>query len=168
MCFCRDEQLAGTGRVMGSWQVWAARWQTGKKWMVCLAVLHAGRWHAERHSQQQLLWTAPVLWSFLSCCLLLPCQQATLLPFSADPCPLLSCLPPPAPAPHPRRLWQLQSKMAAVGGEGAYVARLDRVASARSGLEQRLQVGQGQASQGVGRPAAAGMCWGSLLEWWRC
>ena len=39
------------------------------------------------------------------------------------------------------RLWQLQNKMAAVGGEGAYDARLDRVAAARSNLEQRLQVG---------------------------
>ncbi|GAB4823249.1 hypothetical protein N2152v2_010295 [Parachlorella kessleri] len=37
------------------------------------------------------------------------------------------------------RLWQLQNKMAAVGGEGAYDARLDRVAAARSNLEQRLQ-----------------------------
>ncbi|KAL4420877.1 hypothetical protein ABPG77_002836 [Micractinium sp. CCAP 211/92] len=37
------------------------------------------------------------------------------------------------------RLWQLQSKMAAVGGDGAYNARLDRVAAARVGLEQRLQ-----------------------------
>jgi hypothetical protein len=38
-------------------------------------------------------------------------------------------------------LWQLQSKMAAVGGEGAYAARLERVVEARAGIEQRLQVG---------------------------
>jgi hypothetical protein len=38
------------------------------------------------------------------------------------------------------RLWQLQAKMAAVGGgPGAYEARLERVAEARLGLEQRLQ-----------------------------
>ncbi|PSC68405.1 SET domain-containing [Micractinium conductrix] len=37
------------------------------------------------------------------------------------------------------RLWQLQSKMAAVGGEGTYEARLDRVTTARAGLEERLQ-----------------------------
>lgn len=39
------------------------------------------------------------------------------------------------------RLWQLQSKMAAVGGENAYAARLERVVEARGGIEQRLQVG---------------------------
>ena len=38
------------------------------------------------------------------------------------------------------RLWQLQSKMAAVGGEATYEARLERVAAARVGVEQRLLV----------------------------
>jgi len=33
------------------------------------------------------------------------------------------------------RLWQLQAKMAAVGGAGAYDARLDRVIRARGALE---------------------------------
>ncbi|KAI3436374.1 hypothetical protein D9Q98_002427 [Chlorella vulgaris] len=37
------------------------------------------------------------------------------------------------------RLWQLQNKMAAVGGEGTYEARLGRVVEARAGIEQRLQ-----------------------------
>lgn len=47
-----------------------------------------------------------------------------------------------APQPHFQlcRLWQLQAKMAAVGGGSAYEARLERVAEARSGVEQRLQV----------------------------
>lgn len=42
------------------------------------------------------------------------------------------------------RLWQLQSKMAAVGGEGTYEARLERVVQARAGIEQRLQVRWGR------------------------
>ena len=37
------------------------------------------------------------------------------------------------------RLWQLQSKMAAVGGGAGYDARLERVALARANLEHRLQ-----------------------------
>lgn len=53
--------------------------------------------------------------------------------------------PPGSPAAPPRpaccRLWQLQNKMAAVGGGSAYDARLDRVVAARTNLEQRLQVG---------------------------
>jgi hypothetical protein len=47
----------------------------------------------------------------------------------------------PSPPPPMCRLWQLQSKMAAVGGEGTYEARLERVVLARAGIEQRLQVG---------------------------
>ena len=46
------------------------------------------------------------------------------------------------PLPPVSRLWQLQSKMTAVGGEGTYEARLERVVQARAGIEQRLQVGQ--------------------------
>ena len=67
---------------------------------------------------------------------LLICRHT--LPFSI----LRSSPVPPCPSACPLcRLWQLQSKMAAVGGDGAYNARLDRVAAARVGLEQRLQVG---------------------------
>lgn len=48
-------------------------------------------------------------------------------------------------------MWQLQNKMAAVGGEGAYDARLDRVSAARTNLEQRLQ------ARGLLR--GCGCCW---------
>ncbi|KAK9834837.1 hypothetical protein WJX81_002704 [Elliptochloris bilobata] len=37
------------------------------------------------------------------------------------------------------RLWQLRNKMGAVGGNGTYEARLERVRSAIDGLEQRLR-----------------------------
>ena len=55
---------------------------------------------------------------------------------------VLHSVPAHTPPLAGRRLWQLQAKMAAVGGgPGAYEARLERVAEARFGLEQRLQVG---------------------------
>ena len=113
----------------------------------------------------------------------MPCKLAHAPRWPAAPAPLprpparRACLTHPAPTlppnvsprpfPHPshptptpaRRLWQLQSKMAAVGGEGTYEARLDRVTTARAGLEERLQVG------GVGcgwRGAKGGVVWGEV------
>ena len=44
----------------------------------------------------------------------------------------------PTQPPRPRRLWQLQNKMAAAGGAAAYDARLERVVGAREAVEGRL------------------------------
>lgn len=54
------------------------------------------------------------------------------------------CSPCTPAHPSPCRLWQLQNKMAAVGGEGTYEARLGRVVEAWAGIEQRLQVRVGR------------------------
>ena len=61
---------------------------------------------------------------------------------------------PALPRPSVCRLWQLQSKMAAVGGEGTYEARLERVVLARAGIEQRLQVGLAAGSAQSALPTA--------------
>ena len=64
------------------------------------------------------------------------------------------------------RLWQVQNKMAAVGGEGAYDARLDRVAAARSNLEQRLQVRVFLLGVAAACGVALGMSVTGFPAWW--